>query len=102
MMQLLENGNGARRATYRDRRYVLQGFSVCEDFYQPDYSQKPLPEHKDYRRTLYWNPNLKLDDSGNAQFQFYNNGQKTQLSVSAEGMSSAGELLTGQSMPESR
>lgn len=101
-LRLLENGNGARRATYRDRRYVLQGFSVCEDFYQPDYSQKPLPEHKDYRRTLYWNPNLKLDDSGNAQFQFYNNGQKTQLSVSAEGMSSAGELLTGQSMPESR
>lgn len=92
----------SQRATSRDRRYVLPGYSAPEDFYQPDYSNKPLPEVKDYRRTLYWNPDLKLDDSGKAEFSFYGNGKQTHLTVSAEGISNDGTLLTGKSMPEDR
>ena len=92
----------SHRATSRDRRYVLPGYSAPEDFYQPDYSNKPLPEVKDYRRTLYWNPDLKLDDSGKAEFRFFGNGKQTHLSVRAEGMASDGTLLTGKSMPEDR
>ena len=57
---------------------------------------------KDYRRTLYWNPDLKLDDSGKAEFRFYSNGKQTHLSVTAEGMASDGTLLTGKNMPEDR
>ncbi len=91
-----------RRATWRDRRYILYGYSACYDFYQPDYSKKPLPETKDYRRTLYWNPNLKLDGKGHADLKFYNNSQKTQITVSAEGLSADGTPLTGLSMPEDR
>ena len=91
-----------RRPTWRDRRYILYGYSACYDFYQPDYSKKPLPETKDYRRTLYWNPNLKLDGKGHADLQFYNNSQKTQITVSAEGLSKDGTPLTGLSMPEDR
>ena len=93
---------GSHRETSRDRRYVLPGFSAPEEFYQPDYSNKPLPEVKDYRRTLYWNPDLKLDDSGKAEIRFYNNGKQTHLSVTAEGMATDGTLLTGKSMPEDR
>ncbi len=48
----------------RDRRYRLQGYAVCEDFYSPDYSRKPLPETKDYRRTLLWIPEVKFDEKG--------------------------------------
>ncbi|MBQ7528076.1 MAG: hypothetical protein IJT11_10210 [Bacteroidaceae bacterium] len=90
------------RATSRDRRYVLPGYSAPEEFYQPDYSNKPLPSTKDYRRTLYWNPDLKLDDSGKAEFRFYGNGKQTHLSVSAEGLAGDGTLLTGKSRPEDR
>ena len=93
---------GSHRETSRDRRYILPGFSAPEEFYQPDYSKKPLPDTKDYRRTLYWNPDLKLDDSGKAEFRFYGNGKQTHLSVKAEGMASDGTLLTGKSMPEDR
>ena len=93
---------GSIRETSRDRRYILPGFSVPEEFYQPDYSNKPLTEVKDYRRTLYWNPDLKLDDSGKAEFHFYGNGKQTHLSVTAEGIASDGTLLTGKSMPEDR
>ena len=94
--------NESMRETFRDRFYLLQGFSVAEDFYQPDYSNKPLPETKDYRRTLYWNPDLLLDDSGKAEVKFYNNGKATSIAVSAEGMAQDGTLYSGKSMPEDR
>ena len=72
------------------------------EFYQPDYSTKPLPTVKDYRRTLYWNPDLKLDNSGKAEFRFYGNGKQTHLTVTAEGLANDGTLLTGKSHPEER
>ena len=87
--------DGNLRATYRDRRLILPGISVPDQFYHPDYSKRPLPDVKDYRRTLYWNPDLKLDDKGRATIQFYNNCQQTRLSVSADGMTENGQLLTG-------
>ena len=92
----------SRRTIRRDRYYLLPGFSAPDDFYQPDYSNKPLPDTKDYRRTLYWNPNLELDASGSAKIQFYNNCRQTQIAISAEGMATDGTLLTGKSMPEDR
>ena len=86
--------NGARRPVYRDRRYILPGFAYPADFYSPDYSRQRLPEgQKDYRRTLYWNPNLKLDENGQARITFYNNSRTTQISVEAEGQASDGTLL---------
>ena len=86
--------DNAERITYRDRRYILPGYSVAEDFYSPDYSKHRLPEgQKDYRRTLYWNPNLQLDENGQARITFYNNSRTTQISVEAEGQASDGTLL---------
>jgi len=90
------------RNTWRDRRYILYGYSACYDFYEPDYSKKPLPSTKDYRRTLYWNPNLKLDGKGKAAIQFYNNSKTTQISVSAEGLGADGTPVSGLSTPENR
>ena len=92
----------SKRTVRRDRYVILPGFSTPDDFYQPNYSKKPLPETKDYRRTLYWNPDLKLDESGSAKIEFYNNCKPTQIAISAEGMSADGTLLTGKSMPEDR
>ena len=88
--------------TWRDRHMILRGYAVCEDFYQPDYSNQKPTEPTDYRRTLYWNPDVQLDSEGRATIQFYNNSQKTQITVSAEGMTSEGAPLTGISYPEDR
>ena len=83
-----------QRTTYRDRRYVLQGFSIADDFYHPDYQRNPPAEgQKDYRRTLYWNPNLQLDANGQAHISFYNNSQTTQICVEANGQAADGTLL---------
>jgi hypothetical protein len=101
-ISLLPFEDGLTRPTYRDRHYVMQGFSVCEEFYQPNYSKRPLPEVKDYRRTLYWNPFLRLDQDGEAEVSFYNNGKPTTITVSAEGISRKGQIVTGISYPEDR
>ncbi|MBO4549099.1 MAG: hypothetical protein J5733_00075, partial [Bacteroidaceae bacterium] len=88
--------DGSRRLTYRDRRYVLDGFAYPAEFYSPDYSKQVPSEDrdkKDYRRTLYWNPNLKLNEEGEAEVKFYNNSRTSTLSVDAQGQSSDGTLL---------
>ena len=85
--------DGSRRPVYRDRRYILPGFAYPAEFYSPDYSKQTPPEPTDYRRTLYWNPNLQLDENGQAHITFYNNSRTTQISVEAEGQASDGTLL---------
>lgn len=83
-----------QRVTYRDRRYILQGFSIVEDFYHPNYSTPPAEGRKDYRRTLYWNPDLQLDASGRATVNFYVGSKPTTIAVDAQGQASDGTLLT--------
>ena len=89
--RLEDNG---KRATFRDRYMMLPGYAYLADFYHPDYStHRPSPEQADYRRTLYWNPNLKLDAEGKAQVTFYNNARTTRLSIEAAGLSPDGTIL---------
>ena len=89
--------DGSRRMTYRDRRYVLPGFAYPAEFYSPDYSNTELSAAgaaaSDYRRTLYWNPDLRLDANGQAEVTFYNNCRTSVLSVDAEGQTPDGTLL---------
>ena len=76
--------------TYRDRHYILRGYAVCEDFYSPDYSRKPLPDTKDYRRTLLWMPEVKFDEKGEATVRLFNNSKQTVISAEAEGITGKG------------
>ena len=93
-VSLRQFGDGTRRVTYLNRRYVLKGFAYLEDFYHPDYQRNPPTEgKKDYRRTLYWNPDLQLDANGQAHITLYNNSQKTQICVETNGQAADGTLL---------
>ncbi|MBQ8052003.1 MAG: hypothetical protein IJ197_10625 [Bacteroidaceae bacterium] len=86
-----------QRVNYRDRRYIMHGFAFQEDFYHPDYQRNPPKEgQKDYRRTLYWNPDLQLDEQGEARITLFNNSQRTRIAVEAEGQTPDGTLLYNQ------
>ena len=86
----------SRRAFYRDRRYILPGFSYVNEFYHPNYAKRRMDEHpEDYRRTLYWNPFFVLDEEGKATIMFYNNGSAHAISVDMQGFSDDGTLLSG-------
>ena len=94
-IDLQRYGDESQRVTYRDRRYVLQGFNVADDFYHPDYRRTPPAEgQKDYRRTLYWNPDLQLDAEGRAAVTFFNGSRPATLTVEANGQADDGTLLT--------
>ena len=89
--------NDGVRPTYRDRRYAAKGYSVCTEFYSPDYSKKPMPDAKDYRRTLYWTPKVKFNDKGEAVIRLYNNSKKTVIAVEAEGITTDGKPVVWKS-----
>ena len=84
--------------TFRDRHYVLRGYAVCEDFYSPDYSRRPLPGTKDFRRTLLWMPEVRFDRNGEATVRLYNNGKATSLSIEAEGITAGGKFIQYKNM----
>lgn len=89
--------NDGVRPTYRDRRYATKGYSVCTEFYSPDYSKKPMPDTKDYRRTLYWTPKVKFNNKGEAVIRLYNNSKKTVIAVEAEGITTDGKPVVWKS-----
>jgi hypothetical protein len=91
-LKLLENDT--ERTYQKNRRWKMKGFSVADEFYSPDYSKQALPK-EDYRRTLYWNPNVKLDENGRATINLYNNSSASILQIHAEGWTPEGEIQSG-------
>lgn len=74
------------------RYTTLQGYSNVREFYSPQYTDKILPDVKDYRRTLYWNPDVKTDSTGNALVRFFNNSSCKTMKISAETITKDGEI----------
>ena len=66
-------------------------YKIREFFEMPDYSV--LPKKSDFRRTLYWNPNVKTDKDGKAKIEFYNNSSCKQVVISAEGITADGRAM---------
>lgn len=74
--------------SYKDKRghrkTKIQGFSPERKFYIPDYSDASLPNEQDFRRTLYWNPNVVTNNEGEATIRFYNSQNCKRIEISAE------------------
>ncbi len=72
------------------RHTTMQGYSTTAEFYSPRYPDGPIPGDVDYRRTLYWNPNVITDADGHAEVEFYNNSYSKHFSVSGAGITAGG------------
>jgi hypothetical protein len=79
--------------TKGQRQTIYRGYSEVPEFYAPEYPDGPIKGDVDYRRTLYWNPSLTTDSSGEATVTFYNNGYSKQFVISAEGVTSQGVIM---------
>ena len=73
------------------RKTWLEGYSEVKEFYQPDY--KVLPQDEDYRRTLYWNPEVRPDEEGKATLRLYNNSRPQFPKITVEAISNEGQML---------
>lgn len=80
------------RATYSVRRYILDGINIPYKFYSPDYSNAIPEKPNDYRRTLYWNPNVQPDKDGEFKSTFFTSSRQSNLEVSACGLSKNGNV----------
>lgn len=73
------------------RRTTFNGYAEPKVFESPDYGV--LPKEQDFRRTLYWNPNVTTDSKGKATLEFWNNSSCRQTVVSAEGITKEGHAM---------
>lgn len=81
--------------TNRQTRYThYYGYSPPSEFKTEDYSD--IPPMPDFRRTLFWAPNLWTDADGKAHIEFWNNSSCTDMIFSAEGITKDGHFITGQ------
>lgn len=76
------------------RHTTFSGYSRVAEYYHRDYSEVALPDSADYRRTLYWEPDLETDHQGHATIRFYNNARTKRIILHAEGITSWGDLVT--------
>lgn len=87
-----EHLRSTRKEIYNiDKRVTtVDGYSRPYAFYSPEYPDGPIPGDVDYRRTLYWNPNVVTDSLGQAQVELYNSSITRHINVSAAGITSGG------------
>ena len=89
----IELNPASRRHNYTDknsRATTFAGYSKPVEFYAPTYPDGPVQGDKDYRRTIYWNPEVMTDSTGRATVGFYNNGYSQCIVISAEGLTNEG------------
>lgn len=67
------------------------GYSRMVDYYKTEYLDTPEGSlSQDFRRTLFWNPNVITDSMGNAQIEFYNNVYSRHFHISGSGITASG------------
>lgn len=69
----------------------IEGYYEARVFYSPDL-EKSEEENRNaaIRNTLYWNPYIHPDTSGNSQVEYYNSAVETDVKVTLEGITATG------------
>jgi hypothetical protein len=76
------------------QKFTLMGYSKPKTFKHPDYATEESTG-ADYRTTIYWNPDIYTDDSGNAEVSFFAASIPATYRVVAEGVTITGEPVRG-------
>ena len=71
------------------------GYQTPAEFYAPAYATEKARRSMvpDYRTTLYWNPTVKLDDTGQATVEFYTSDAPADYDISIEGVTQNGKII---------
>lgn len=68
-------------------------YKVIPKFYQPNYSNNTQVDvRSDFRKTIYWNPEIQTDKKGKATVSYYNSDEVTTFRAILEGNSATGQL----------
>ena len=71
-----------------------KGYEPVKTFYLPRYTgpRTNQPAQIDTRSTIYWNPNIVTDKTGNANFEYFNADGRGTYRVTVEGLDKDGNL----------
>jgi len=69
-----------------------QGYNKEKQFYSPRYDVPANMNRNDLRTTIYWNPKIVTDATGNSSVEFYNADGKGQYKVIIEGIDANGNI----------
>ena len=76
------------------RRTYFQGFNQASTFKTEDYNI--VPPMADFRRTIWWQPDITTDAQGKAKVEFFNNSTCEEMYISVEGMTLDGKILVNE------
>ncbi len=76
------------------RHTYFQGFNKASTFKTEDYNV--LPPMADFRRTIWWQPDITTDEQGKAKVEFFNNSTCEEMYISVEGMTEDGKILVNE------
>lgn len=74
--------------------FKIPGFYKAREFYKPDYI-KESPEKPDYRTTLFWKPEITLDEDGKSAIDFFTGDKTGEYWVKVEGITEDGRPVNG-------
>ena len=85
-------GQHAKKEVFHSIKKDIDGFYTARAFYVPD-PAKPNPDLDNQaavRNTIYWNPYVHPDKTGNASVNYFNTSVETKVKVNLEGITSNG------------
>jgi len=89
----ISQAQGGRSTGFKE--FQIEGYQPSSSFFQMDYSQELDHNLKDLRQTLYWNPYLVTDDSGNLTLSFYTNELAGPMTIHVRGLGLDGLPISG-------
>lgn len=82
----------------RERNYLsykVPGYDKPKPFVAPSYANGSDASTPDFRTTIFWKPDLKTDDQGNATVSFYTADLATRYRMVVEGVTEKGKPVRG-------
>ena len=76
------------------RHTYFQGFNKASTFKTEDYNV--IPPMADFRRTIWWQPDITTDAQGKAKVEFFNNSTCEEMYISVEWMTLDGKILVNE------
>ena len=82
----------------RSSSVMLPKLSMSKEFYRPSYATdaQRYSQVPDLRKTLHWEPEVVLDENGEANITFYNGDRYTRVSCILEGITKEGVPIHGE------
>ena len=92
VISVFTNGNRSKLVSKRPHSVQLKidGFYTARVFYSPTPEQAEFDNKVSVRNTLYWNPYVHPDKTGNATVNYYNTKGETKVKVALEGITATG------------